>query len=107
MEDGRADTALLPYGIFVDDLHDPRDGHLATEQKPTLVQCASIKPLMILPQQLTYCDSRIRASSITPESQAFLIIQILSSTGSDMVKPPFLHPVLMAVKTKEILLLQF
>lgn len=64
MEDGRADAALLPYGIFVDDLHDPRDGHLATEQKPTLVQCASIKPLMILPQQLTYCDSRITASSM-------------------------------------------
>ena len=64
IEDGGAGTALLPYGICVDDLHAPRDGHLATEQKPSLGQCASIKPLVISPQQLTCCDSCIRASSI-------------------------------------------
>lgn len=43
----------------------------------------------------------------TPESQAFLIIHVLRSTSSDTVNPPFLDPVLMAVNTTGIPLLQF
>lgn len=86
MEHGGAGAALLPHGICVDHLQAPRDGHLATEQKPSLVQCASIKPLIILPQQLTYCESSIRASSIYTRKPG------LSSTGSDMANQPFLDP---------------